>query len=130
MRVPLRPAQTLEPNQLILLVEDNDELRPLIRDMMTAQGLQVIEAASVPEAMALISEVPGIAQVLSDIKLEGHETGLDLARRMASATLPCRLMTSLPPDDPLFAAATELGPVLAKPFGADELCAHLAGAPQ
>ena len=38
---------------------------------------------------------------------------------------PVRLMTSLPPDDPLFLAAKARVPVLRKPFTADQLNAAL-----
>ena len=58
-------------------------------------------------------------------KLSGEGTGIDLARRVGSS-LPLLLMTSLPPDHPLFVEAQTLAPVLRKPFEKDDLQALIA----
>ncbi|QBF33704.1 PAS-domain containing protein [Thalassococcus sp. S3] len=124
IRLPYRPA-VQATGGLVLLVEDNDDLRANVREMLTDLGHSVIEATSVDEAVALASDLPDIAVILSDIRLEGQATGLDLARRLKPTGLPCLLMTSLPASDPLHAAAVAHGPVLRKPFTADDLAALL-----
>lgn len=124
LRLPLRhvaEAAVEEPG-MVLLVEDNTDLRATVRGMLTGLGHRVVEAASVPEATALIAGLPEITCVLSDIQLEGSETGLDLAAR--AAPLRVTLMTSLPADHALYKAAVARGAVLRKPFGV----AHLATA--
>lgn len=122
LRLPLRPGQETVASGIVLLVEDSEDLREGIREMLTDAGNAVIEATSVPEALALLEEVPGISLVLSDITLEGHQTGLDLADHIAAYDAPrLRLMTSLPPDNPLHAAALSKAPVLRKPFTASQL---------
>ncbi|RKF13097.1 response regulator [Roseovarius spongiae] len=126
LRLPLRRAPRAQAGGLILLVEDSAELRGAVRGMLREAGHSVIEAASVAEARALLAELPEIAAILSDIVLEGEETGLDLA---AEAPCPVFLMTSLPPADPRHAAAARLAPLLRKPFGAGELRDVLAAAP-
>jgi hypothetical protein len=93
--------------------------------MLTDLGYAVAEAASVPEARALLDGLPEIAAVLSDISLAGAETGLDLARALGPDGPPLWLMTSLPPEDPRHREALALAPVLAKPFGAETLAAAL-----
>ena len=113
MRLPHRPAPDT-PRGLVLLVEDNPDLRVSVREMLTAMGLSVIEAGAVAEAQALIENLPDIAFVLSDLRLAGAETGLALADTSSNARLI--FMTSLPPDDPLHHAAAARAPVLAKPF--------------
>ncbi|MDD9738413.1 MULTISPECIES: PAS-domain containing protein [Marinovum] len=124
LRLPLRPAPEVEEADpgMVLLVEDNADLRGAIRDMLTGLGWRVVEAASVAEAQALIDGLPEITSVLTDIQLEGAETGLDLA---TDCTVPVALMTSLPADHALYVAAAALGPVLRKPFSAAQLAAAL-----
>lgn len=127
LRLPLRVADAYIPAGLILLVEDTEELRTQIRDMLVSQGHMVLEATSVHEAEALLASVPDIARVLSDIKLAGARTGIDLA---GLTDLPVALMTSLPPSDPLHKAAAARGVVLQKPFTAQALRGALFQAAQ
>ncbi len=124
LRLPYRVAVPATTG-LVLLVEDADDLRAVVRDMLMELGHSVIEATSADEATALIADLPDIALVLSDIQLMGEATGLDLAARIGGA-LPLVLMTSLPPDHPMFRAAQALAPVLRKPFGAADLSALIA----
>ncbi|QIE45789.1 hybrid sensor histidine kinase/response regulator [Pseudohalocynthiibacter aestuariivivens] len=123
LRLPLRIAGQAPTQGLILLVEDSADLRDTVRDMLREAGHSVIEAASVPEARSLLAQLPEISALLSDIVLEGEQTGVDLA---AVAPCPTFLMTSLPPSDPRFAAAVAAAPVLRKPFSAAELYAFLS----
>lgn len=121
MRLPYRPAPPIQEG-LVLLVEDNDELRGQFRDMLVELGFSVIEATAVDEALALTADIDDIAFVLSDIRLEGQGTGLDLLAQLKPA-LPCILMTSLPYSDPLHRQALTLAPVLSKPFTRAQLSA-------
>ncbi|MDR9392862.1 MAG: PAS-domain containing protein [Roseovarius sp.] len=127
LRLPLRRADTSEAPGLVLLVEDSPDLRGGIRDMLRDAGHSVVEAASTDEALALVSELPEIAVVLSDISLEGAGNGLDLLDELPENHCPAFLMTSLPPDNPLHRAARARAPVLRKPFAATELWAFLRG---
>ncbi|KIN74791.1 PAS-domain containing protein [Sulfitobacter guttiformis] len=122
LRLPYRAAVPAETG-LALLVEDRDDLRALMRDMLMDLGHSVIEAASVDEASALLADLPDIALILSDIQLEGEANGTDLARRLGPAGPPLILMTSLPSDAPLFMEAQRHAPVLRKPFSAEDLAA-------
>lgn len=124
LRLPLRPAGAPAAPMLVLLVEDNDDIRANVREMLRGLGHTVIEAASVAEAEAL-SALPDIGLVLSDIQLPGEATGVELAQRLAPR-LPVVLMTSLPPGDALRASAPCA--VLQKPFSARELAALIDGA--
>ncbi|WP_299151639.1 PAS-domain containing protein [uncultured Tateyamaria sp.] len=120
LRLPLRHAPDVS-GRLVLLVEDDAALREHYRDMLIDTGHSVIEAAGVDEAIALTADLPDIALVLSDVNLgSGSRTGVDLALQL-TGTVPVILMTSLPPQDPLFHAATQAAPVLNKPFEARDL---------
>jgi len=120
LRLPYRTAPAVSGG-LALLVEDNEALRAMFRDMLMGLGHSVIEATSVDEATALVADLSDITVILSDIKLHGRGTGLDLVQRMKSSGLPCILMTSLAPSDPLYQSALSLAPVLQKPFTAAQL---------
>jgi CheY-like chemotaxis protein len=125
MRLPYRVAVPATTG-LVLLVEDADDLRALVRDMLMGLGHSVIEAASADEATALLADLPDISLVLSDIQLMGEATGLDLAQRLGSDAPPLVLMTSLPTDDAMFLKAQTLAPVLRKPFDVGDLTALIA----
>lgn len=105
LRLPLRPVCP----QMILLVEDDDFLREMLRRMLTAMGHSVIEAGSLAEAQGL-TDLPGLTLILSDMQL-GDGLGHALA---GAGLLLLLLMTALPPGDPLRAIAP--CPVLTKPF--------------
>ena len=132
LRLPYRraaPAAATASPGLALLVEDDARLREQVREMLTARGHAVVEAASVAEARTLVSTLPELSLVLSDIQLEGDETGVDLARALAGSGPPVFLMSSLPGSHPLIAAAQGLAPVIAKPFSPGALTAFLATRP-
>ena len=125
LRLPLRrPPPGPEP-MTILLVEDATHIREAVRDALVAAGHSVLEAATVVEARDLV-EIDGIAMLLSDLMLKSSETGLDLARAARDRGLRVALMTSLPPDAPLYREAVAEWPVLRKPFDIDKLAAVLA----
>jgi len=120
LRLPYRKAPDAQGG-LALLVEDSEELRATFRDMLIGLGHSVIEATSVDEACALMADVEEISLVLSDIRLQGEATGLDLLTRLQGSGRPFILMTSLPPQDPLHRAALKSAPVLQKPFTTEQL---------
>ncbi|MFV1443366.1 PAS-domain containing protein [Phaeobacter sp. JH20_36] len=128
LRIPYRLAPDAAGG-LALLVEDSEELRATFRDMLIDLGYAVVEATSVDEACALTADIDGISLVLSDIKLQGSATGIDLVDRLQGSRLPCILMTSLPTSDPLFRMALKRCPVLQKPFTTHQLSALIKSEP-
>ena len=131
LRLPLRlpaPPEADEPlSQLVLLVEDDAEIRTHVREMLCALGHAVLEAASAEDAEALAG-IDGIGMVLSDIDLRGGASGPDLLDRLRRRfpALPMGLMTSLPEPDPRRRRAARRHPVLRKPFSQPALAAFLA----
>ncbi|MTH59279.1 PAS-domain containing protein [Paracoccus litorisediminis] len=102
---------------LILLVEDDPDIRATTREMLLAQGHAVIEAAALSEARAL-TDLPGLALILSDLQL-GDGSG----DALADAGLPLILMTALPASAPQREGLRV--PVLTKPFDEAELAMAL-----
>ncbi len=126
LRLPLRPAAQETTPKLVLLVEDSDDIRATVREMLTDMGHRVIEATSAEEGMAL-AMLEGVNFVLSDISLIGDMTGvemLDTLKQNALKASTC-LMTSLPADHPLRIDAAKRYPLIPKPFTAEDLAAFM-----
>lgn len=86
-----RPARGAEP---VLLVEDKDSLRTMLRHALEGQGYAVIEARDESEARAALGQsLPAV--VLSDLKLpDGDGFGVLRAAKDADADLPVVVMTA------------------------------------
>lgn len=114
--VPTRLAD-LE-NQLILIVDDDAELRALIRNHLVTLGLPNIEADGPAEARNLMQQVPDITTVITDIIMPGPENGLDLAREWTASNpeLNVLIVSGLPRQDPIVKAAQNEFFLLRKPF--------------
>ena len=83
-------------NALILLVEDNDKNRKLVRDVLTYKGYQIVEAETGEDGVRLARERrPHL--VLMDIQLPGID-GIEALRRLradaATRTIPVIAVTA------------------------------------
>jgi two-component system, cell cycle response regulator DivK len=66
--------------QLVLIVEDNDKNRKLVRDVLQFQGYCTVEAATGEEGIRLAGELrPDL--IIMDVRLPGVD-GLDALRRL------------------------------------------------
>jgi two-component system response regulator HydG len=86
------PRRPVDPP--ILLVEDKDSLRTMLRLALEAQGHTVLEARDEPEAIQLLrAKRPGV--VLSDLRLpEGDGFGVLRAAKELDPELPVIVMTA------------------------------------
>ena len=128
LRLPARQAIAEHPPGMALLVEDQTDLRDVFRSYLTGMGYSVIEASGVDEARALLRELPEITLILTDLQLEGEETGVDLISGLENTETLVLFMSSLPADHPLVIRAQRMAPVLAKPFEIGDLRATLKDA--
>jgi len=83
-------------NELILVVEDNDKNRKLVRDVLAFKGYAIIEAETGEEGVRLAQERhPSL--VLMDIRLPGID-GIEALRRLraeqATRGIPVMAMTA------------------------------------
>jgi CheY-like chemotaxis protein len=119
------PAPSDERCGLVLLVEDDNEVAALTREMLCTFGFTVIHAASPAAALGALADARSVDLVLSDIMMPGDMSGLELAReiRRRHPNLPIVLTTG-------YAEAAssmdtgEFGLVL-KPYSAEALAAAL-----
>jgi DNA-binding NtrC family response regulator len=106
----------------ILLVEDKDSLRAMLRHALEAQGHAVIEARDQPEARAALQSVRP-AMVLSDLRLpDGDGLGVLRAVKDLDPELPVVVMTAFGNVQDAVAAMKEGAlDFLAKPVDPDHL---------
>lgn len=122
LRIPyLLPAP--DENGLVLLVDDDDDVRRTVRGYLRAYGYDVIEAVSTEEAAQLMA-VDGLTLIVTDLDIGGTGTGLDVAAT-APPHVPIVVITGLPEKDALRRKAQTSHIVLTKPFGFDDLKAQL-----
>ena len=75
---------TLLGSETILLVEDAEMVRDLIRQILTGYGYTVLEASNGPAAMAVCQQYPGtIHLLLTDVIMPGGMNGSELAEQLA-----------------------------------------------
>ena len=122
-KAPKRAEPARNSKIRILVVEDEDDVRDLVHDMLRHDGYQVVVARHGREALELISEesVEPFNLILSDIvmpEMTGH--ALKQALEEMGIDVPFALMTGYDPDRTNFSDG-ESTPLLRKPFNLEEL---------
>jgi signal transduction histidine kinase len=111
--------------ELVLLVEDEPNVRRVVRQQLIDLGYPVIEAENGVQALEMIAQIPDIAIVVSDVIMPGGVNGRQLAEQVLKDNPAMRLVLMSGYTD----AADELAagnlPVLAKPFVRKELAQAL-----
>lgn len=126
LRLPLRLTTIKAAPKLVLLVEDSDDIRATVREMLTDMGHRVIEATSAEEGSTL-AMLEGVNFILSDISLIGNTTGVQMIDSLKKTGLKATtcLMTSLPANDPIRTDAATRYRLISKPFTAADLTAFM-----
>ncbi len=69
---------------IILIVEDEDQVRTLAESYLEEQGHQVLSAGTPDGALALLEKKPNVDLLFTDIDLKGDiRAGIDLAKKVA-----------------------------------------------
>ncbi len=67
----------------VMVVEDEEAVRGLVRDIVTNDGFKVIDASNADQALALWRATkPKVDLLLTDLVMPGSTTGLELAREL------------------------------------------------
>ncbi len=126
-----RHGAEAKPSQkgLVLLVEDEPDVRRVIRLQLSALGYPVLEASNGPEAAGLLENVEDIAILVSDTIMPGGMGGRELALRARALRpgMPVLLITGYAANAELEDVTASDIPVLRKPFQRDALEAALRG---
>jgi CheY-like chemotaxis protein len=119
-----QPACPCAGQALALLVEDDAQVRRVVRRSLVDLGYAVVEAENGAEAMQILDHTPSIALLLSDVVMPGGVDGRDVARHAVARRVPrVALMSGYAPGED----AVEGGgvPLIAKPFTKRQLAEFL-----
>jgi DNA-binding NtrC family response regulator len=107
----------------ILIAEDEMMLRAIAVEMLEDAGFQVFQAADGEEALTLLKQNPGIALLVSDVKMprmDGYalvQAGLEF-----KPNLKILMMTGYAQEPPPELIRQRQIETLRKPFNLDRLC--------
>jgi len=123
--LPADDAPLAHGGELVLLVEDDPNVRRVIRQQLIDLGYPVIEAENGSQALEMVEHIPDIATVVSDVIMPGGINGRQLAERVLASRPEMRIvLMSGYADEDEEAGASAL-PVLAKPFVRQDLARAL-----
>jgi two-component system cell cycle sensor histidine kinase/response regulator CckA len=125
----MRPARGASGRELVLLVDDEAQVRRATTQILESLGYAVIAASSGAEALALISSVPTpLSLLVTDVVMPGLG-GVELARdvRRRHPEVRVLLISGYAPPDVASAAsaAPDRFPLLAKPFTPAQLAQRI-----
>ena len=109
---------------LVLIVEDDPQLRLLLAEHIRDSGYEVLEAGNADEALAVLSSgVARVDVVFSEVLMPGTIDGYGLARWVRDNRPSIRIILSTGHTDERPPNAEELSdtPLLVKPYRLDEL---------
>ena len=107
----------------ILLVEDEPEIRDLVRLQLQSLGYSVDEAGDAETALRILEHKPAIDLLLTDVMLSGGRNGVELAAAATRLrpTLAVLFMSGYPEAVLLENGYTRSASLLRKPFRKAEL---------
>ncbi|MGH9489643.1 MAG: PAS domain S-box protein [Terriglobales bacterium] len=109
----------------ILVAEDEDGVRALVRDTLTAHGFRVLESRDGREALQICSDHPGrIDLLLTDVVMPNMD-GRRLAERLHALRPETKILFMSGYADPQLGDNRSLGPLLQKPFAPDAVPARV-----
>ncbi|HXE37556.1 MAG TPA: PAS-domain containing protein [Azonexus sp.] len=121
---PADEAPLAHGGELVLLAEDEPNVRRVVRQQLIDLGYPVIEAENGAQALAMIEQIPDIAIVVSDVIMPGGINGRQLAELVLAGHPRMRIVLMSGYADEAEDGASDL-PVLAKPFVRQDLARAL-----
>ena len=137
LELDLEPDTALShADELVLLVDDERNVRRVVRQQLIDLGYPVIEAEDAEQARDMLAHIPDIAIVLSDVILSGATNGHQLGMQIAASHPHMRLLLMSGYSGNLSgnltgnsSEASDL-PLLAKPFVRQDLARALRASRQ
>ena len=114
----------------MLLVEDDADVRTVLRRQLTELGYMVIEAQNGEEAIAIIDSVSELGVLVSDIVMPGAMDGRRLAALARERRPDLRTVLVTGYADGLDTQADRPFALLRKPCTKEELAAAIAATPR
>ncbi len=110
--------------ELVLLVEDEPNVRRVVRQQLIDLGYPVIEAENGAQALDMVGQIADIAIVVSDVIMPGGINGRQLAEAVLAEHPQMRIVLMSGYTDEVMENNPDL-PVLAKPFVRQDLARAL-----
>ncbi|WP_303579582.1 cache domain-containing protein [Amphritea sp. 1_MG-2023] len=88
----IQPPLIEEHSKLICLVEDDPDVRSIIRQQLLTLNFEVIDTHSAEEAQRLIPLLPTLYALVSDIMLPGALNGIELANGLYRENSHCKII--------------------------------------
>jgi len=116
----VQPQRLLTRTTIVLLVDDDEEVRQTLAEMLEELGYTVIQATCGSEALSLLDMTPELDILVTDVRMPGM-SGLDLSLQVAARrqSLPIILMSGF------FRPQAISHRFLQKPFRTDDLDAAI-----
>jgi CheY-like chemotaxis protein len=109
---------------VVLLVEDEEQVRVLAESYLEEQGHKVLSAGSPQGAIALLEKTPHVDLLFTDLDLKGNiEAGIELAHDAIKRWSHLKVLYTTGQDltDGMKARFVEKSAFLAKPYTVEEL---------
>jgi PAS domain S-box-containing protein len=127
---PADDAPLAHGGELVLLAEDEPNVRRVVRQQLIDLGYPVIEAENGAQALAMIEQIPTIAIVVSDVIMPGGISGRQLAEQVLARHPRMRIVLMSGYADENGEAPASSLPILTKPFVRQDLSRALQRAHQ
>ncbi len=120
---------SLSPARKILIVDDEKEIRELVRETLMVDNFQVVEAGTGDEAYEIVKKDPPDLLIL-DVKMPGQLDGISLTAKLkqdaATRHIPVFLLTAVPVE---LGGDTQIYPdaIFQKPFSPMDLLDQITG---
>ena len=112
----------------LLIVDDNDDALEMLGTFLRACGAYVLQARTVPGALAYIDTQPQIDVIITDLSMPEMD-GVELVRRLrrhpSHASIPAIALTGF---YEFYMDTTGFDAFLSKPVNLDELCKRITQA--
>ncbi len=112
---------------LVMLVDDNYDVRQVVRRQLVSLNHLVVEANDAQEALELLGHIDGIDMLVSDISMPGELSGIELVERIAQEFphIKTVLMTGHGANQDFYEETHVQCPILRKPFATAKLAAAI-----
>ena len=122
---PLEDIPPTLSGELVLLVEDEPNVRRVVRQQLIDLGYPVIEAENAAQALEMIAQIPDIAVVVSDVIMPGSMNGRQLAAQVMAEQPHIRIILMSGFSDETENSSGIALPILSKPFLRQDLARAL-----
>ena len=108
-----------------MIVEDDALIRMLAADMISAMGMDIVEAVNADHAIALLESIPKISVVFSDVQMPGSMDGIRLMTIIRNRWPPIALLLTSGKVSPPACDLPTGTHFVTKPYHSQQIEGHL-----